>query len=121
MTIEKLPYDFSICKVGDISHIPANDEFCFVGKTDEEISVVCLSSSLPQGSTHTDIGWKGLRIQGELDFSLIGILADISAILAKAEIGIFVVSTYNTDYIFVKEFNFDKAVTALSDSGYTVS
>lgn len=121
MIIEKLPYDFSICKVGDISGVHTEDEFCFIGKTDEEISVVCLSSSLPDDRTHTDSGWKGMRIQGELDFSLIGILAEISAVLAKAEIGIFVVSTYNTDYIFVKESSFDKAVAALTDSGYNVA
>lgn len=120
MTIEKLPHDFSICKVSDISAINLNDEFCFIGKTDDEISAVCLSDSLPDGRTHTDSGWKGLRIQGELDFSLTGVLADITAVLAKAEVGIFAVSTYNTDYIFVKESSFDRAVAALSDSGYTV-
>ena len=68
-----------------------------------------------------DDGWKGFRIEGVLDFSLIGILSKISAILAENKVGIFAVSTYNTDYIFVKEENFDKAINALKDNGYDVA
>ena len=65
-------------------------------------------------------GWRGFRIQGILDFSLIGILAKLSGILAEHKIVIFAVSTYNTDYILVKEENFDRAMTVLADEGYTV-
>ena len=67
-----------------------------------------------------DDGWKGFRIQGPLDFSLIGILSKISGILADHKIGIFTVSTYNTDYILVKEENFEHALEVLSSEGYTV-
>lgn len=67
-----------------------------------------------------DDGWKAFRIQGILDFSLIGILSKLSGILAEHKIGIFAVSTYNTDYILVKEANYEKALNVLAAEGYTV-
>ena len=67
-----------------------------------------------------DDGWKALRIIGILDFSLIGILARISSVLAENRIGIFAVSTFNTDYIFVKKNDFDKSIKALEDAGFDV-
>ncbi len=68
---------------------------------------------------HED-GWRALRVKGVLDFSLTGILAKISGILANAKIGIFAVSTYNTDYILMKKENFEKALNVLSDAGYDI-
>ena len=65
-------------------------------------------------------GWKGFRIQGVLDFSLIGILSKISSILAEAGVGIFAVSTYNTDYVLMKAEQFEAGMKALADAGYTV-
>ena len=67
-----------------------------------------------------DDGWKMMRIQGVLDFSLIGILSKISAVLADNKIGIFAVSTFNTDYILVKEENYDKSLKVLGDAGDTI-
>ena len=75
---------------------------------------------MPAVTSARDDGWRGFRIQGTLDFSLIGILAKISAILAEQRIGIFAISTYNTDYIFVKEENFAKALKSLAEHGYKV-
>ena len=75
---------------------------------------------MPARTVERDDGWKGFRIQGVLDFSLIGILSKISGILADNKIGIFAVSTYNTDYVLVKEENFDKAMQVLSDAGYEI-
>ena len=68
----------------------------------------------------TEDGWRAFRIQGVLDFSLIGILADISRILAENKIGIFAISTFNTDYILTKEENYQKALDVLSRAGYTI-
>ena len=101
--------------------MPSDIDFCFTGKTDEEISLVCKTEDVPENTLERDDGWKGFRITGVLDFSLIGILSKISSILAENKIGIFAVSTYNTDYIFVKEENFDKAINALIDSGYDIT
>lgn len=67
-----------------------------------------------------DDGWKAFRIQGILDFSLIGILSAISGILAENEIGIFAISTFNTDYILTKAENFQRAIDVLSNAGYVI-
>ena len=95
-------------------------EFCFVGKTDEELSLVCITENVPENTTEREDGWKGFRIQGVLDFSLIGILSKISGILADNKIGIFAVSTYNTDYVLMKAENFDRAMNVLAEAGYEV-
>ena len=75
---------------------------------------------MPSETTAREDGWKGFRIEGVLDFSLIGILSKISTILAENKIGIFAVSTYNTDYILVKEENFERALSVLSEAGYEI-
>ena len=95
-------------------------DFYFIGKTDEEISLVCKTEDTPEKTVERDDGWKGFRIQGVLNFSLIGILSKLSGILADNKIGIFAVSTFNTDYILVKAENFEKALSVLSAEGYTV-
>lgn len=120
MEIQQLDFDFSVCKVADYSQVNLEDTFCFTGKTDEENSLVCLTGRVPANATARDDGWKAFRIGGVLDFSLIGILSGIAAVLAEAGIGIFAVSTYNTDYIFTKKENYDKAAAALSAAGYAV-
>ncbi len=120
MEIKRIIYDFSICKVNDYSLVDMNSKYCFTGKTDEENSLVCLTEDVPSNATEIDKGWKTFRIQGILDFSLIGILPDISSILANNKIGIFAISTYNTDYVLVKKENYDKALNALSNSGYKI-
>lgn len=121
MELKKLPYELTVCKVADISDLDLNKEFYFIGRTDEEISLVCKTEDTPTNTTECDDGWKAFRIEGVLDFSLIGILSKISGILADNKIGIFAASTYNTDYILVKAENFDRAMTVLGDAGYTVT
>lgn len=118
--LEPIMCRFSVCKVTDYSGIDLMQPFCFTGTTDEEFSLVCPEEIVPNNTTERDDGWRGLRIIGQLDFSLIGILARISGILASNKIGIFAVSTYNTDYIFTKEESFEKAIKALKGAGYEV-
>lgn len=120
MEIKKLDSDFSVCKVVDYSLVDLNKEFCFVGKTNEESSLVCLTSDVPTNVTDRDDGWKAFRIQGILDFSLIGILSKITGILAEHKIGIFAISTFNTDYILTKAENYQNALKVLSDEGYKI-
>lgn len=120
LEIQKLSYRLTVCKVKSVSDIDMDSEFFFIGKTDEEISLVCRTEDTPQETVERDDGWRGFRISGVLDFSLIGILSKLSGILAEKKIGIFAVSTYNTDYILVKEENFEKALLALEEEGYTV-
>lgn len=120
MELYRLPYDITVCKVRTKDDIDLDSEFYFIGKTDEELSLVCRTEDTPADTIERDDGWKGFRIQGVLDFSLIGILSRISCILADNKIGIFAVSTYNTDYILVKAQNFGKAMDVLEAAGYTI-
>ena len=118
--LETLRPRFSVCKVKDYSGVDLTKPFCFTGTTDEENSLVCPEALVPGNTIERDDGWKGFRIIGQLDFSLIGILARISKILAEGGIGIFAISTYNTDYILTKEENFEKAMKVLKKAGYEV-
>ena len=120
MKLKKLPYALTVCKVDSVSDIDLSRDFFFMGKTDDEISLVCVTEYAPAKTLEREDGWRGLRIEGVLDFSLVGILSKISVVLADAGISIFAVSTYNTDYIMVKAENFDKAVAVLADAGYDI-
>ena len=120
MELKRIAHQLTVCKVADVSGINLDTDFCFIGKTDEELSLVCKTEDTPQKTIARDDGWRGFRIQGVLDFSLIGILSKLSGILAEHNIGIFAVSTYNTDYILVKEENFERALTVLASAGYQV-
>lgn len=120
MQLKTLDCDLTVCKLPDTADIDLSKDFYFIGRTDEEISLVCKTEDTPGNTTDRDDGWKGFRIEGVLDFSLIGILSKISGILADNKIGIFAVSTYNTDYILVKKENFEKALRVLGEAGYEI-
>ena len=120
MEIKQIHQDFSVCRVEDYSLTNFDAEYCFIGKTDEEKSLVCITGDVPPNVIRREDGWKGFRIQGVLDFSLIGILSEIAALLADNGISIFAISTYNTDYILVKEDNYQKALEVLMNAGYEV-
>jgi len=121
MELKRIEHDFSICKVADFSQVNLNSEYCFIAKTDEENSLVCLTRDVPRNAAERDDGWKAFRIQGILDFSLIGILSRIASILAENEIGIFAVSTFNTDYILTKAEHYEKALRVLAAAGYSIT
>ena len=74
MVIKKLDHKLTVCKVADVGDFDTGKDFYFIGKTDEEISLVCKTDDVPQNTIERDDGWRGFRIQGVLDFSLIGIL-----------------------------------------------
>ena len=120
ITIEPLDVNLSVCKVEDYSQVDICQPFCFTGSTDEEFSLVCPTDMVPGNTTDRDDGWRAFRIVGVLDFSLIGILAGISEILAENKIGLFAVSTYNTDYILTKAEQYEKALEALKSAGYRI-
>ncbi len=120
MTLKILPHRLTVCKLADLSAFSADQAFFFLGKTDEELSLVCSTEAVPANAAAREDGWRGFRIEGVLDFGLIGILSAVSTILADSGIGIFAVSTYNTDYILVKEENLDKAANALLAAGYEI-
>lgn len=120
MQVKRIGEDLSVCKVKDYTKVDPNAPFCFTGKTDEENSLVCRTRDVPENTIERDDGWKGFRIQGTLNFSLIGILSKITGILADNKIGIFAISTYNTDYVLVKQENYERALAALKAEGYEI-
>ena len=120
LQLQVIPETFSICQVENYGGIDIDQPFVFKGRTDEEKSLVCPVSMVPESTLDRSDGWKMFRICGQLDFSLIGILAELSSVFAKAEIGIFAISTYNTDYVLVKDKDYRKAIKALDRAGYRV-
>jgi hypothetical protein len=113
---------YSVCRYGP-EEMPSLDfggqELMCVARTTEETSVVC-RSGLAVGAARVEDGWRALRIEGPLDFGLVGILAAASGLLAEAGVSIFAISTFDTDYILVKEARLEDAVTALRAGGHAV-
>jgi uncharacterized protein len=111
-TVHRFPPDYEIPK-----QIYEN-QFYSISKTENDLSIVC-SSSILLDSESSEMDWSCIKVPGPLDFSLTGILADISAVLAKADISIFAISTFDTDYILVKSDKLSVANKALQKAGYT--
>ncbi|MCL1883580.1 MAG: ACT domain-containing protein [Defluviitaleaceae bacterium] len=120
MELQKIKGSFSICKLTSMEQIDFSRELVFVAKTPDEISLVCESAYAPKENLAMEDGWSVLKISGILDFGMVGVVAKISNILADAGISIFVVSTYNTDYILLKTKSFEKGIKVLIHEGYTV-
>ena len=121
ITLEILESSFSVCKLEDFSQVDPGLPFSFLGCTDEENSLVCQTENVPDNYIEREDGWRCFRITGVLEFSLIGILAGITKVLADHEIGLFAVSTYNTDYVLTREDQFHDALAALRGAGYQIS
>ncbi len=121
MEIKLIGRDFSVCKVEDYSQVDLTAEYCFIGRTGEENSLVCLTGKVPGNVLEREDGWRGFYIDGVLDFSLVGILARLSCLLAEHKISIFAISTFNTDYILVRQDKEQEAVRVLSSAGYQVA
>lgn len=120
MKLRIIDTEFTVCKVEDYSEIELGQPFVFTGATDEEKSLVCPTALVPSNTTEREDGWKAFRIEGVLDFSLIGILSKISTLLAENGIGIFAISTFNTDYVLTKTKDFERAIKALESAGYEI-
>ena len=120
MKIQLLDHPFSVCKLGKTTSVDLNQPFTFAAHTDEEISLVCPTIQIPAETQEREDGWRGFRIVGMLDFSLVGILSRIASLMAENGIAIFAVSTYNTDYVFLKAESFEKAIALLKQNEYEV-
>ena len=117
LTLQILPQPLTVCKVESLEGFAMSGLY-FIGNTDSELSLVCQTEKTPANTTAREDGWRALRVAGTLDFSLTGILSRLATVLADAQIGIFAVSTYDTDTILVKAENLDRAVEALKEAGY---
>ena len=122
MKLEILPRTFSVCKVADYAGVDLGAPFVFTGATDGEKSLVCPEDCAPSDAIARSDGWRAFRVAGTLDFSLVGILAGIlaglSKTLADAGVGIFAISTFDTDYVFVKAADLPRALAALAAAGF---
>ncbi|MCF1633504.1 ACT domain-containing protein [Streptococcus gallolyticus] len=120
LTIKPITEEFAVCQVEDYSQVNMENPFVFTGATDGEKSLVCPIALVPENALSVDKTWSAFRIEGVLDFSLIGILSKISSLLAENNIGIFAISTYNTDYILTKTADFQSALRVLEEAGYQI-
>lgn len=113
ISLRVLDETFAVCQVKTVSTELLKQPFVFIGKTDDELSLVCQEDCVPDDFLAIERGWRGVKIEGVLDFSLVGILAGISNILAEHHISLFAISTFNTDYILIKEEKLQQTVAIL--------
>ena len=125
LTITITPHKFGVYQLPKDTSIPnwaMQSEWFSITKTDEELSIICPTQVVPASTPITYEGpWRALKVLGPLDFALVGILARLAAVLAAAEISIFAISTYDTDYLLVKEDRLSEAVNCLLKEGYIIA
>lgn len=122
LTMELMKGLYGVCRLNRDEVLPGwafQSSFYSITKTSDELSIICSQDNIPK-DIRCEKDWRILRIEGPLDFSLIGILSSISTILAQKGISIFAVSTYDTDYILVKDKHIDIAIDALSAEKHEV-
>lgn len=120
MEIKRISGSFTVCKLTNLSTINYEAEYCFVGNTDDECSLICRTIDVPRNIVGREDGWRAFRVEGQLDFSQIGILAQISTLLAEENISVLAISTFNTDYFFVKKNKEARAMKCLGRAGYNI-
>ena len=116
MVIEELRPQFAVCKLQQ--PVMPGGRFVSLTVGGGEISLVCEQAHMPPDCI-AETGWRALRVQGPLEFSLTGVLAELSGALARADISIFALSTYDTDYLLVKHEKLEQAVGALAAQGHS--
>jgi GNAT superfamily N-acetyltransferase len=123
LTLVSLDGEYAVCRLDVDVALPtwvAGAPFLSITRTADELSVVCREMAVPEG-VRCERGWRCLRIAGTLDFSLVGVLASLLTPLATAGVGVFVLSTFDTDYLLVKQTDFPRADEALRKAGHAVS
>lgn len=116
LSLSLLPQKLAICRLEKDARIPTwatGGTFFSISKTDDELSIVCFENKVPD-DIKSEKNWRAFKIMGPLDFSLTGILASLANPLAEAKISIFAISTFDTDYLLVKDDDLEKAVKILS-------
>lgn len=99
----------------------AQANFSSITRTTEELSIVCDENAVPSTINTADRGWRALQVEGELVFTLTGVLASIAGPLAAAQISIFAISTFKSDYVLVKEDQLSHAIAVLQQAGHSVN
>jgi hypothetical protein len=117
-----IPERVAVCRLAADSAVPVwigGTGFRSVTWTGDETSVVCAESLVP-GDVRSEGGWRALMVVGPLDFGLTGILSSIARPLAEERISIFAISTFDTDYVLVKDSELERAIQALAAAGHRV-
>ena len=112
----------AICRLDGDGGVPSwaiSGGFFSVTRTADELSVVCPESGVPEG-VRAERGWIAFRVSGAMDLSVVGVLASLTAPLAGAGVGLFAVSTYDTDYLLVRDCDLGRAIDALRANGHVV-
>ena len=120
MQLEVLTQAFTVCKPVTLKDVDLDKPFCFVARTDQELSLVCPTAFAPAHTEAREDGWRAFRVAGSMAFSLVGILARLTGTLAQRGIPVFTVSTFDTDYVLVKAEHFSDAMDALAAAGYEI-
>ncbi len=113
---------YAVHRLAAGSAVPAealSGEFFSVTRTTDELSIVC-PENVVIDSDSSEPDWRCIKVLGPLDFSMTGVLARLSKVLADAEVSIFAISTFDTDYLLVKSNDIDKAVAELAGAGYKI-
>ncbi len=122
LTLSLLPEKLAICRLDPDADVPtwtSGSRFLSISRTDDELSVVCAEAGVPE-EVKSDRGWRCLKVAGPLDLALTGVLASLANPLAEAHINIFAISTYDTDYLLVKEESLPCSIDVLTQSGHRV-
>ena len=126
LTLSVSPDALVICRFARETSVPewagddiATGNFVSITRTSDELSIVCDEHDVPS-DVKADRGWRALQVEGPLDLALTGILASLAQPLAKAQINIFAVSTFDTDYLLVTGYNLFRACEVLQQAGHTI-
>jgi uncharacterized protein len=121
LTLRVMPWTLSVCKL-EAAGLPiwaTGSAFLNYAVTGSEVSLVCESALVPEGLT-TETGFVALKVDGVLDFSLVGIAAKLTAVMARCQISVLVLSTFDTDYMLLRRERLEEALTALGADGYSI-
>ena len=116
------PDVYCICRLAPDAAAPSwasADGFSSVTRTAEELSIVCREDGVPR-DVQSSRGWRLLSVQGPLDLSVVGVLSALTGTLTRAGVSLFAVSTFDTDYLLVRETDLRRVVEALEAGGYSV-
>jgi len=122
LTLSILPEVFAVCRLEPDAALPAwamRGSFFSITRTPEEVSIVCQQDAVPE-DVLAEKAWRGLKVEGPIDFAFTGVLASLARPLAEAGVSIFPLATYNTDYLLLKEQDLARAIVALSEEGHAL-
>ena len=121
MILTLLPDTFAIVRLPPTDDVPkwATGSFVSITRTADELSIVCRETAVPAGS-HADRGWQCLKLEGPIPLKTVGVASEFTSLLAKAGVSVFLISTFDTDYLLVKGDAFEKAADALRGGGHSV-